>query len=494
MRACFAAAGYEDAAVCRRLGIDHVGAVEPLYVPHYLHQHLRESDAQAALIRLFLLQRPVPDAELRPAFGPGDVALLAALGLVEQRSEALLPLVDLYPFGGDWLATDRGDAAGEGASAGRVDAVMPLNMSTHLLAQLVLPTPAEAVLDIGTGCGVHAIRAARRARHVVATDLNPRALAFAAFNAALNGVENIEFREGSLWEPVNGECFDSILVNPAFTLSADTAFLFRDGGTRGDRMTAALLVGATAHLREGGVAQVIGEFPTMGESGFEEQVEGWIGEAPCDRLLLRFGAMEPLEYARAYAHRPFGQTQAAYEAALGARLADFAALGVRDVVLGAVLLRRRASGPHWTVRRVLPAPGGHVGSYLARFIAILDRCAAADSPRWLSEGVPRMVPGLRLTETRHWQPDGWEPAATTAGVADNPLCQEVRLSAPARDLLVLCDGARSGAEIAVEFARCYELEAAEAVEVTAAFLRELVEQGLIEGEERDTGGAVARGE
>ena len=89
------------------------------------------------------------------------------------------------------------------------------------LAQIVLPIPAKAVLDVGTGCGVHAIRAAGRAGHVIATDLNPRALRFAQFNAALNGVANVEFRLGDVWEPVRGDRFDQIVANPAFSLSAE---------------------------------------------------------------------------------------------------------------------------------------------------------------------------------------------------------------------------------------------------------------------------------
>jgi methylase of polypeptide subunit release factors len=466
-----------------------VGAVEPLHAPYYLHHRLRDTDPQAALIRLFLLQQPVPEAELRPAFGLAETTLLSELGLAVRQSDMLTPQVDLYPYRSDWFVTDRRDVA-----SGRADAVMPLNRSSHLLAQLVLAGPVDTVLDIGTGCGIHAIRAARRAHHVVATDLNPRALAFAAFNAALNGVENIEFRQGSLWEPVGADCFDLIVANPAFTLSADTTLLYRDGGARGDRMTAALLAGATEHLREGGVAQVIGEFPTIGDQGFEEQVEGWVGEAPCDRLLLRFGVMEPLEYATTYAHEPFGQTRAEYDAALSARLAELAAHRIRDVVLGAVVLRRLASSSaRWAVQRVLPEPQQPVGSDLVRLIALLDRWAAGDSERLL-EGIPHLVTGLRLTETRHWQTEEWEADAAIAVAADNPLCQEVRLSPPARDLLALCDGTRSGAEIAADFARGYELEAEEALEVTAAFLRELAEQWLIDVEENDMGGAVARGE
>jgi hypothetical protein len=481
LRAAFNAAGYIDTTVCERLGINSVVAVDPLHTAHYL-QRLQPADPQGALIRLFLLQRAVAAEALRPAFGAAEVTLLVELGLVEHRGEDLAPLVSLYPYEGDLFVTDRGDRAGEGEAAGQYDAVMPINLSSHTLAQLVLPAPVETLLDVGTGCGIHAIRAARRAERVVATDLNARALRFARFNAALNGVNNIEFREGSLWEPVTGERFDQILANPAFSLSTGDDLLFRDGGPRGDRMTRTLLAGAADHLREEGIAQVIGEFPTIGGSGFEEQVEAWVGEAPCDMLLLRMGAMEPLEYAAAYAHQPFGQSREAYEAALGARLAEFAALGVQDVVLGSVLLRRRAAGPHWTARRVLPAPERVVGQEIAALIARLDRWSAPDAARRLREETPRMAQGLQLTETRVWGQDGWIEVEARAGVRERLLGWDLRLSGPARDLLALCDGSRTGAEIAEEFARVYDLGEEEAVEATTAFLRELAEQGLIEAE------------
>lgn len=486
LRTCFRSAGYEETAVCERLGIANIVAVEPLHAPHYLTR-LRDAGPQAVLIRLFLLQRTAPEAELRLAFGSAEVELLVELGLVERQGERLVPQVGLYPYGGDWLATDRSDRAGAGG-AGRFDAVMPLNMSSHTLAQLALPDPVDSVLDIGTGCGVHAIRAARRARRVIATDLNPRALRFTAFNAALNGVTNVEFRLGDLWEPVEGERFDQVVANPAFSLSAETEFLFRDGGARGDRMTRALLMGAVDHLRKGGVAQVIGEFPTIGESGFEEQVEGWVGEAPCDRLLLRFGAMAPLAYAVAYAHQPFGQSRPEYEAAVSARLGPLEALGVRDIVLGAVLLRRtqKNTARHWAARRVLPAPERPIGRELVELMRLLDQSESEEAASWLWNGMPRMAPGLSMTQTRVWSQDDWDGEAIHVGVAGSPLCHDLQLSGPARELLALCDGTRRGSEIAAEFARVYQLMEAEAAEAAVAFMRELAAQGLVTVEATET--------
>jgi methylase of polypeptide subunit release factors len=74
-------------------------------------------------------------------------------------------------------------------------------------------------LDFGTGNGIQALLAAHHCHEVVATDVNPRALVFAAFNAALNGIDNISFRKGSLFDPVAYETFDLIVCNPPTSLA-----------------------------------------------------------------------------------------------------------------------------------------------------------------------------------------------------------------------------------------------------------------------------------
>ena len=68
--------------------------------------------------------------------------------------------------------------------------------SSRMLARLTFRRPVERALDIGTGCGYHAILAAQHAEHVIATDINPRAIAFTAFNALLNDAPNVECRVG----------------------------------------------------------------------------------------------------------------------------------------------------------------------------------------------------------------------------------------------------------------------------------------------------------
>ena len=81
---------------------------------------------------------------------------------------------------------------------------------TYLLMESALNEvrPTDSVLEIGTGCGVIAKRVAERARCVIATDKNSRAVE----NAKLNGVEAIM---GDLFADLDGR-FDLIIFNPPY--------------------------------------------------------------------------------------------------------------------------------------------------------------------------------------------------------------------------------------------------------------------------------------
>jgi release factor glutamine methyltransferase len=88
---------------------------------------------------------------------------------------------------------------------------------TFLVAEK-LNTKKDVVLEIGTGCGILAILAAKNAKKVVAVDINPYAIDCAKRNAKNNGVHNrIEFRQGNLFEPIkDGEKFSLIIFNSPY--------------------------------------------------------------------------------------------------------------------------------------------------------------------------------------------------------------------------------------------------------------------------------------
>jgi release factor glutamine methyltransferase len=112
------------------------------------------------------------------------------------------------------------------------------------------------VLDMGTGCGVCAIVAARRARRVVAVDINAAAVRCARGNALLNDVaERVEVRHGDLFAPVAGERFDLIVFNPPFL--SGTARDDRDRAWRSADVAERFAAGIPAHLKPGGSALVV---------------------------------------------------------------------------------------------------------------------------------------------------------------------------------------------------------------------------------------------
>lgn len=76
----------------------------------------------------------------------------------------------------------------------------------------------DYVLDVGTGCGILGIIAAKEAAKVVAVDINPHAIHCAKRNARLNNVVNkMFFVVGDLFSPLKlSEKFDLILFNAPY--------------------------------------------------------------------------------------------------------------------------------------------------------------------------------------------------------------------------------------------------------------------------------------
>lgn len=106
-------------------------------------------------------------------------------------------------------------------------ALIPRHDTETLLQEALRVTPqAATALDIGTGSGCVAIALAKKlpGAAVVSVDISATALELATQNAALNAVQ-VDFRRGSLFEPVKGERFDLIVSNPPYIPTADLAGL-----------------------------------------------------------------------------------------------------------------------------------------------------------------------------------------------------------------------------------------------------------------------------
>jgi Ribosomal protein L11 methyltransferase (PrmA) len=142
------------------------------------------------LTRLFLLLAEVDVVSADQALAPLGVEGLERLRLVETLDDRVRATVRIVPHGRLVLASDLPGLVGAEHVAG-------IHGPSATLGHLTVRRPVARALDIATGSGIQALLAARHAELVVATDVNERALAFAAFNAAVNGVDNVELRRGS---------------------------------------------------------------------------------------------------------------------------------------------------------------------------------------------------------------------------------------------------------------------------------------------------------
>ena len=148
------------------------------------------------------------------------------------------------------------------------------------------------ILDIGTGSGAIALALASEidGAKIVATDISTSALALAQKNAAILGLgDKIDFRQGSLFEPVEG-LFDIIVSNPPYIAASDYEELpasVKDfepceallAGVSGLEFYEKLISSAAAYLKKNGwllleigAKQKAGVRGIMEASGFYESI------------------------------------------------------------------------------------------------------------------------------------------------------------------------------------------------------------------------------
>lgn len=452
-----------------------------------------DAEPVATLARLFILGRPSDVDSTSLAFPTLGLDGAVALGLLTRNDDgSVAAALDLRPYawvdangsGAWWIASDLGELA-LGHELGE-EHVLGVGGASMTLSGIILPERVETALDLGTGCGIQALHLSRIADRVVATDISERALELAALNARLNGVDSIEFRLGSMFDPVAGERFDRIVSNPPFVITPRVegvpSYEYRDGGLIGDALVESVFLEAAEHLAPEGVAQFLGNWEYRARQDGLARVAGWVdgGREPVDAWVVEREVQDPAEYAETWIRD--GGTRAGtpeFERLAGAWLDDFDSRSVTGVGFGYVLLRRTDSpAPMRRFERLHGHAGSNsagLGAHLAVCLAAHDWQVALDDASLLRE---RVVLAGDVTEERHYWPGDEDPTAMHLRQGGG-FARSVGLDTGLAGLVGACDGELALGAIIDAIARLVEVDAAELRAELLPRVRGLIDDGIL---------------
>jgi methylase of polypeptide subunit release factors len=130
----------------------------------------------------------------------------------------------------------------------------------------VAPSKPLMLIDIGSGSGAGGIFAARLLRgrtELLLADINPKALAFSAVNAALNDLPNARAVFSDVLAGIDGDA-DIIVANPPYLVDEDRRLYRHGGGELGISLALRIAEQSLARLRAGGRLILYSGTPIIG--------------------------------------------------------------------------------------------------------------------------------------------------------------------------------------------------------------------------------------
>ena len=470
VRDALRAAGYDDAGVCRHLGIGSMFEFVLQSPDRRAGTELR--DPVDALIRLLMDGEVLEESRLRPVVAPELLDGLEALGVLartENDPNFLYGAVLLYPMGSFYLASDRSESVDRKPLP--EDAVyLGITRSAQLFLSGLPQAPCEDLLDLCTGSGIAALLGAARARRVQACDLAGRSVCFAEFNCRLNGIGNVTCGQGDLYAPVEGLTFDRIVAHPPYVPSGGPKFLYRDGGSDGEQLMRRIVEGLPSHLRPGGRYYAFGMGTDRAGDPFERRIRRWLGEhsAEFDVLVvareLREKRADKIWLRDALIPEDFDPR-----------------LQVKAVVLATIVIERIARPRPAATARTLAAPNA-ASDAIEWFAHWHTHAAAPGFESFLLDSRPRIAAHFRL-RVEHAPVAGALAPASFELRSDYPFS----VAAPCPGWLAMvvgaCDGKRTVREIFEKLRGERALAPDATPEGLARDVREMISRGFLELEE-----------
>jgi SAM-dependent methyltransferase len=393
-------AGYTEAAILEMLELAEIpgGRQRIQTLPLHLWRSRGDSSLET-LVRLFLLNQPVPLQPARQALAPMPVEVWAETGLLTPGSTEVRATVELVPYQGLLLTGDWSEASAE-------EPVMGVGSSSRALAQFTVRRPVQRALDLGSGCGIQAFLAARHSDQVLATELNPRAISLARFNAALNGLANVEFLPGDWFAPVREQQFDLIVCNPPFVIGPGQGRLHTRSDRTSDQLCREIIQAAPSFLREGGYFQLVGNWVQPVGQDWRQRLAGWFEGSGCDAWGLHSHTEDP----PAYAFRRINESTE--DPAEVARLFDewmacYQGEGIEGIGFGVITLRRSTKQSNWVRFDHFEGVSGAAGAAVEQGFALRDFLETNRTDQELLDARLCHAPHLCWEQRHEVSAEGW---------------------------------------------------------------------------------------
>jgi hypothetical protein len=445
LRVFFPEAGYTQTNILDKIGISELPSTRLRNLAR-LADKTQEPNCLNTLLRWFWVGVPQESAEASKYVPPWFLSLALACNILRSEANSLVPTVMLSPFEGFLIASDHTSKL----DVADPDLVLWPNPSSRLLSRFTVRRPSTATLDLGTGTGIQALWAAAHSQKVIATDLNKRALAFAAFNARLNGIEGIEFLFGDGLEPVAGQKFDLIISNPPFFISPSKHYLFCDNSMDLDLLCRRLIRDSAAHLNEDGYCQMLCEWAQVEGQTWQERVTEWFANTGCDAWIIKGQTRDASEYAQDRIRET--TSSSTHDSDLYRAHMDYYRERKVQAIHDGIIAMHRRTGQNWLlIEEVANAPQEPFGETVRTIFAARDFLQSSSSDEHLLSVCPKLSPHVRLEQISQQEDGGWKNKSVTLKLVKG-FPYSWRVQPLVVEFLGGCDGRKTLQELTSEFA------------------------------------------
>jgi predicted RNA methylase len=475
IREVLAKANYTEQGVCRSLGLDHLGQLRERKLAAMLWR-TRGGSLLETLVRLFVLGQDADVTALQRALAPMSVDEWKHMGLIEagdggsvKASFHLRCYRDLI-FAYDFPRRGRGGL--------RPDYVMGVSPSSLILAAMTVRLKSSATLDLGFGCGIQAILAAPHSERVVGVDCNPRAVAVARRNANLNGIANIDFREGDMFAPVRGEKFDLIVTNPPFIISPENRHFFLNSGLESDEICRRIVREAPAFLNENGYCVMNANWAVIDGEDWRARLASWFESAGCNGLVFAQETRDPGEYAAGLIEAGSNE-EGEYMRMFDEWMAYYAKLRISGIGQGVIVMQQDTKRANWFAVEPAPAniayPSGDDVALLMKLRSFLHSLPAE---RDLLDVRLKLAPSVKLDQVCEAANGAWRAVSGRVRRSGGLEFLGV-LDGPSAAALAKWNGTRPLRDEFVELAAAFKIDFDAFVPKALLIVRRLVEQGFL---------------